>query len=78
MDTVKMKCPVCGKEYDVMVFSEEPVGTVEYHFYCDNCTYFEDMCYSPVYAGITDKYPSKYKDRIEKLGINVYPEEFAP
>lgn len=78
MDTVKMKCPVCGKEHNVTTYSEYPFGIIEYHFYCDKCTYFADMCYSPVYEGITDKYPSEYKDKIKELGLEVYPEEFVP
>ncbi len=78
MDTIKKTCPVCGKEHDVTVFSEYPVGIVEYHFYCDRCTYFEEMCYSPVSSGISDNYPPEYKDIVDELELNVYPEELIP
>lgn len=75
---MKCECPVCGKKHEVKYWSEEPVGTVEFHMYCDRCGYFADMCYSKVYEGIFEGYPEKYKDTVKELGLQIYSPEICP
>lgn len=78
MGIVKMTCPVCAKEHDVLSWSEYGIGTVEFHMYCDRCGYFAEKCYSPVYEGICEGFPEQYADRVRELGLDVVPMDAVP
>lgn len=75
---MKCECPVCGKKHKVEYWSEEPVGMVEFHMYCDRCGYFADMCYSRVLKGICEGYPEEYQARVKELGLQICPPEMIP
>jgi hypothetical protein len=75
---IKANCAVCNKENDYFSFSED-VGTVEKHYFCDNCGFFVEMAYSPELRGIAitnDKnmleQQQKYGDIIRELKLDYY------
>lgn len=43
--TDSIKCPICGKENERTYYSEE-IGLCEEYYYCYNCGYQTEMCYS--------------------------------
>lgn len=46
-----MSCPVCGAD-NIRIYYTEEIGLVEDHYFCETCGYWEEMAYSPTYAGI--------------------------
>jgi len=78
MSKMIMKCPVCNSEIQYTQWSEYGIGPVEFHIYCDNCGYFADMCYGPVYAGICEGYDPIYEDKVKELQLPVVPPELVP
>jgi len=56
----KVKCPICGSVNTETVYSDE-MRIVEYYYNCTECTYAEQMAYSPSYWSIDWKHlPIKY------------------
>lgn len=71
----KEKCPVCGHE-NTRAYITEEYYTVENFYICDNCSYFEYMCYSKPLIGILDTYDKRYDDRVHELDIEIVPPSF--
>lgn len=71
-------CPVCGKLNKNMAYVEGGWGIVEQHYYCEQCTYFVEQCYSPVVIGISSEYPKEYAETVKELGLDVYEPEEMP
>lgn len=74
----KERCIVCGTENDYFSFSEE-VGTVEKHYFCENCGFFIEMAYSPELSGIVitndenmSQQQKKYENIIKELSLEYY------
>ena len=45
-------CPICGSSNKREVYTEEGIGVVEEHYFCPECGYAEEMCYSPGFSTI--------------------------
>ncbi len=70
----KDKCPICGHE-NTRAWITEEYYTVEDFYVCDNCTYFEYMCYcSPIY-GISEHYDKRYENEVRDQEIKVFSDE---
>lgn len=74
----KANCAVCGAENDYLSFSED-VGTIEKHYFCENCGFFVEMAYSPELRGmvVTNNenmlsQQKKYERTIKELGLEYY------
>jgi C4-type Zn-finger protein len=74
----KVKCAVCGTENDYFSFSED-VGTVEKHYFCENCGFLVEMVYSSELRGMAitnDKnmlqQQKKYENIIKELSLEYY------
>lgn len=45
-------CPICGTSNKRDVYTEEGIGVVEEHYFCPECGYADEMCYSPGFSTI--------------------------
>ena len=45
-------CPICGTNNKREVYTEDGIGVVEEHYFCDYCGYAEEMAYSPGFSTI--------------------------
>jgi len=75
---IKATCSVCGAENDYFSFAED-IGTVEKHYFCENCGFFVEMAYSPELRGmvVTNnknmlKQQKKYENIIKELSLEYY------
>ena len=77
LDNIHVSCKICGKLNEYVSYAEE-IGTVERHYFCDNCGYFVEQSYSPVMEGIVlgDKKLQnrrmQYKNKIKELNLEIY------
>lgn len=71
----KSKCPVCGCENTNVYITESGIGIVEDYYICDNCSYFNAMCYSKPIEGILENYDKQYTDKVKDLELNVMTKE---
>lgn len=45
-------CPICGTSNKRDIYTEEGIGVVEEHYFCPECGYSDQMCYSPGFSTI--------------------------
>lgn len=75
---IKVPCSVCGTENDYFSFAED-IGTVEKHYFCENCGFFVEMAYSPELRGVVItnnknmlEQQKKYENIIKELSLEYY------
>lgn len=75
---MKANCSVCETENDYFSFSED-VGTVEKHYFCNNCGFFVEMAHSSEMRGmcVTNdedmiEQQKKYENKVKELNLEYY------